>query len=140
MSSAVNRPEWLVGVVVVQENVPESCFLVGIAEDEYGDGHYLTFQSGLEEPGEQERELGLDSYCIVNETGGVHYGGLESVSLSTGQISFRFSSEAVEALSLPGQEITLSVASGSDLQSLRDGLRRVLSYGNPEKFPTELLI
>ncbi|PIB05723.1 MULTISPECIES: Imm10 family immunity protein [Streptomyces] len=140
MSNAVNRPEWLVRVVAVQENVPDSCFIVGIAEDEYGEGRYLTLQSGLEEPGEQERRLGLDSYCVVNETGGVHYGGIESVALSADQISFRFTSEAVGALSLPDQEMTLDIAPGSDVQNLRDGLRRVLTYGNPDKFPAELHI
>ncbi|MCX4905277.1 Imm10 family immunity protein [Streptomyces sp. NBC_00878] len=124
--------------MVVEENVPDSCFTVGLAEDEYGEGRYLTFQCGLEEPGDQERTLGLDSYCILNETGGVDYGGVKEVSLVADKISFRFRPEAVEALELPSGEIALDVAPGCDIETLRFGLRRVLNYGNPEKFPVVL--
>ncbi|MFE4817503.1 Imm10 family immunity protein [Streptomyces sp. NPDC056704] len=137
-SPEVRDSEWLVRVVVVEENVLDSCFTVGLAEDEYGEGRYLTFQCGLEGPGDQERTLGLDSYCIINETGGVYYGGVENVSLSANRIFFRFTPEAVEKLDLPAGEINLYIASEPDVESLRGGLRRVLTYGNPEKVPSEL--
>ncbi|MEU9368331.1 Imm10 family immunity protein [Streptomyces avermitilis] len=119
----------------MQENVPDSCFIVGLAEDEYGEGRYLTFQCGLEAPGVQERRLGLDGYCISNETGGVHYGGIESVVLSAGEISFRFSSEVIRELSLSAQEVILEITSDVDVESLRDGLRRILTYGNLKNLP-----
>ncbi|GHD71622.1 hypothetical protein GCM10010317_080760 [Streptomyces mirabilis] len=138
MTNVVSGSEWLVRVVVVEENVLDSCFSVGLAEDEYGEGRYLTFQCGLESPGAQERTLGLDSYCIINETGGVYYGGVEKVSLSANMIFFRFTPEAVEKLDLPTGEINLHIAPGSDVENLRGGLRRVLTYGNPEKVPSVL--
>ncbi|MFF0034600.1 Imm10 family immunity protein [Streptomyces mirabilis] len=134
----VSGSEWLVRVVVIEEKVLDSCFTVGLAEDEYGEGRYLAFQCGLEGPGEQERTLGLDSYCVINETGGVYYGGVENVCLSANRILFRFASEAVEKLDLPTGEINLHIAPESDVESLRGGLRRVLTYGNPEKLPSVL--
>jgi hypothetical protein len=137
-SPEVRDSEWLVRVVVVEENVLDSCFTVGLAEGEYGEGRYLTFQCGLEDPGEQERILGLDSYCIINEAGVVYYGGVESVSLSANRIFFRFTPEAVGKLDLPTGEINLYIAPEPDVESLRGGLRRVLTYGNPEKGPSEL--
>ncbi|WP_432198783.1 hypothetical protein [Streptomyces sp. bgisy027] len=60
---------WLVRVVTAEENVPDSCFVVGLAEDQYGESGHFIFQAGLAEPDEQSRRLGLDSYCVLNETG-----------------------------------------------------------------------
>ncbi|MFJ8532062.1 Imm10 family immunity protein [Streptomyces sp. NPDC093591] len=131
----MSRLDWLVRVVTSEENVPDSCFIVGLAEDRYGESGHFIFQAGLEAPDEQSRRLGLDSYCILNETGGVHYGGLEKVSLSSQGISFQFNSEAVEELDLPASEIELNIAPEVDLERMRAGLRRVLTYGNPEKVP-----
>ncbi|MGP4083860.1 Imm10 family immunity protein [Streptomyces sp. KR55] len=131
----MSRLDWLVRVVTAEENVPDSCFIVGIAEDQYGESGHFIFQAGLTAPDEQSRRLELDSYCILNETGGVHYGGLKKVSLSPSRISFQFNPEAVAELDLPAPEIELDIAPEADLEQLRAGLRRVLTYGNPEKVP-----
>lgn len=136
----MSRLDWPVRVVTAEENVPDSCFIVGIAGDEYGETGHFIFQSGLDAPDDQSRRLGLDSYCILNETGGVVYGGVESVSLSQDTLRFRFSTEVVTELGLPVQEIELDIAPGVNQEILREGLRRVLTYGDPEKVPTVLAL
>ncbi|GGZ66360.1 hypothetical protein GCM10010344_36140 [Streptomyces bluensis] len=113
----------------------DSCLVVGIAEDEHGEGGYFIFQCGLETLDEQAQSLELDSYCILNDAGGVQYGGLNEVSLYPGRVRFHFSPEAAVELELPEQEIELGLTSGVDIESLRGGLRRVLTYGKPAKIP-----
>ncbi|BBC29385.1 hypothetical protein SGFS_006790 [Streptomyces graminofaciens] len=130
-----SRHGWVVRKISIEENLPDSVFTVGLAEDEAGQGCYLVFQCGLEEPSEQNRRLGLDSYCILNESGGVDYGGVEEVSISQNRLTLRFREEAIEELELPNENIVLAFHSGSDMAGLRIGLGRILSYGDPEKFP-----
>ncbi len=127
--------DWLVRVVTAEENIPDSCFVVGIAEDPYGESGHFIFQAGLTDPDGHSRRLGLDSYCILNEAGGVHYGGLKKVSLSSSRIEFQFNSEAVAVLNLPASEIELDIAPEADVERLRAGLRRVLTYGNAANIP-----
>ncbi|MFJ6988553.1 MULTISPECIES: Imm10 family immunity protein [unclassified Streptomyces] len=131
----MSRLDWQVKVVTAEENIPDSCFIVGLAGDQYGDTGHFIFQAALSEPDEQSRRLGLDSYCVLNEAGGVHFGGIEKVSLAGRRISFTFDPEAVEELELPASEIELDIAPDVDMERLRYGLRRVLNYGNQQKIP-----
>jgi hypothetical protein len=131
----MSRLSWPIRVVTAEENLPDSCFILGIAADEYGEEGHLIFQCGLSAPDDQARRLELDSYCILNEEGGVYYGGLENVSLSADEISLRFSVEAASELELPAQDIEIEIVESVDMPTLRDGLRRVLTYGNRDKIP-----
>ncbi|WP_319171414.1 Imm10 family immunity protein [Streptomyces sp. ME08-AFT2] len=117
---------------------PESAFLVGLAENEFGDGSNITLQSGLEEPDSQQRKHGLDTYCILNETGEMQYGGLEAVRLMENCLVLKFSFDAAQTLSLPGRELILGIAPEVDVDALRSGLRRALTWGDPERVPQVL--
>ncbi|MEU9737519.1 Imm10 family immunity protein [Streptomyces sp. NPDC048002] len=121
--------------MTAEENLPDSCFIVGLAEDQSGESGHLIFQAALTPPDEQSRQLELDSYCILNETGGVHYGGLTRVSISSREIRFRFTPEAVGELELPAAEIELDIDPEVDFERLRVALCKVLTYGNPAKVP-----
>ncbi|MFF3489381.1 Imm10 family immunity protein [Streptomyces sp. NPDC002701] len=131
----MSRLDWPIRVVTADENLSDSCFVLGVASDEYGEGGNFIFQCGLSAPDEQARRLELDSYCVLSQEGGVQYGGVESISLSAGVLSFRFSVEAVAELDIPTQNIEIEIAQGVDIEVLRNGLRRVFTYGNPEKIP-----
>lgn len=131
-------PFWNIATLVIGEEVPGVTFSVYIADgdDAATDGFYFDFQRFLDDqPDEQNIRNGTDSYCVVNESGGVHYGGLRGVTMLTDLLVLSFSDEAIEALNLPSNVIPLGIASGVDLGALRTGLRRVLTYGNPQKFP-----
>ncbi|MET7276171.1 Imm10 family immunity protein [Streptomyces flaveolus] len=136
MSALAKNSQWIVRVVVVTED--DDCFTVGMAEDGDGEGCHLSIQSGVREPDAQQLRLGWDTYCVMNETGAVHYGGIESAAVAAGKVSFRFSSEAAAELSLPGESLELALHEDVDVATLRVGLHRVLTYGNTEKVPAVL--
>ena len=131
-------PYWEIATLSVGEEVPGVTLsvFIGDGDDAAENGYYFDLQCFLnEEPDEQNVRNGTDSYCVMNESGGVHYGGLRGVSLLPDLLTFSFDHEAVEALSLPSKIIPLGISPEVDLQELRTGLQRVLTYGNPEKLP-----
>ncbi|WP_020116547.1 Imm10 family immunity protein [Streptomyces canus] len=138
MEYEVSSPTWVARVAAVDENVLDSALVVGLAEDDSGEGRQLVFQCSLQEPDEQEQRLGQDSYCVLNETGGIAYGGVEVVTFSPARVSFRFSLAAVEKLSLSSQDLIVGIAPEAQVENFRTELRRVLTYGNPQKVPSLL--
>ncbi|WP_079109033.1 Imm10 family immunity protein [Streptomyces griseoruber] len=131
----MRRLDWTINAVTANENPSDSCFIVGISADEYGDDGHFIFQSGLNDPSEQDRRLGLDTYCVLNEEARVSYGCIKKVTLSPTKIQFEFSAEAAARFELPDQEIEIDIAPEVDISPLRNGLQRVLTYGNPNKIP-----
>lgn len=131
-------PYWEVATLVVGEEVPGVTFsvFIGDGEDAVANGYYFDLQRFLkDQPDEQNVRNGTDSYCVVNEGGGVHYGGIAEVSLSPGLLTLRFDDEAAEVLGLPSNLVPLGISPEVNLGELRAGLQRVLAYGNPQKFP-----
>jgi hypothetical protein len=131
-------PYWEIATLVVGEEVPGVTFsvFIGDGEDAAENGYYFDLQRFLsEQPDEQNVRNGTDTYCVMNESGGVHYGGLKGVSLLPGLLTLSFDDEAVKVLGLPSNVIPLEIASTVDLDEFRAGLHRVLTYGNPQKFP-----
>ncbi|MFE1290592.1 hypothetical protein [Streptomyces sp. NPDC058751] len=131
-------PFWEIVTLTVREEVPGVTLsvFIGDGNDAAENGYYFDFHRFLEkQPDEQDVRNGTDSYCVTNESGGVHYGGLKRVSLLPGLLTLSFGDEAVEALGLPSNVIPLEIAPEVDLLELRAGLQRVLTYGNPQKLP-----
>ncbi|MBO0804340.1 MAG: hypothetical protein J2P25_14855 [Nocardiopsaceae bacterium] len=123
-----------VSLVTVDEN--QDAFVVGLLEDQTGDGAYLIFQCGLTPPDGQDAVTGLDSYCLLDEDGAVQYGGVLRVSLNGGTLTLELSEEAAEELGVDDADrsITLTVPI-ADAPRLSAGLRRIFTYGNPDKQP-----
>lgn len=131
-------PYWEIATLVVGEEVPGVTFsvFIGDGDDAAANGYYFDLQRFLsEQPDEQNVRNGTDTYCVMNESGGVQYGGLKGVSLLPGLLTLSFDDEAVKELGLPSNVIPLGIASAVDLAELRAGLHRVLTYGNSQKFP-----
>jgi hypothetical protein len=131
-------PYWEIATLVVGEEVPGVTFsvFIGDGDDAAANGYYFDLQCFLsEQPDEQNVRNGTDTYCVINESGGVHYGGLKGVSLLPGLLTLSFDDEAVKVLGLPSNVIPLRIASTVGLAELRAGLHRVLTYGNPKRYP-----
>ncbi|GGW09159.1 hypothetical protein GCM10010264_38130 [Streptomyces globisporus] len=128
-------PYWTIRHLESGESVPGQTFTVFISEGDREDARYFDLQRMIEEPDQQEIDLELDSYCIVSESDGVDYGGLEEVTLLPGWLILQFRSESAKELELPSQAITLGIAPGVDIGELRTGVKKVLTYGNPSKVP-----
>ncbi|MGW6562110.1 Imm10 family immunity protein [Streptomyces hydrogenans] len=131
-----NMPYWTIRHVEIKEAVLGQTFTVFMLENDSEDARYFDLQRMLEEPGRQEIDLELDSYCIVSESEGVDYGGLAEVTMLPGQLVLQFRPEAVEELELPSDEITLDIAPDINVYELWAGMQKVLTYGNHLKVPS----
>src|SRR5205823_2351225 len=85
-------PTMQIDTIVVEENEPDECFTVGMAEGE--EGRQLIIQTALYEPDDQDRQLGLDSYCVIDENGATYYGGIEEALLTGTTLTLTFTEEA----------------------------------------------
>jgi hypothetical protein len=131
-------PFWNVAALEFREDPPGMVFCMFISDGENAvqEGFYFEFRHFIDDQlKEQHVRNGSDSYCIVNESLGVHYGGLEKVFLMPDLLVLVFNDEAVEALQLPESVIPLGIAAGVDVDALRRGLQRILRYGDPQSFP-----
>jgi hypothetical protein len=123
-----------VALVTVEENI--DAFTVGLAADETGEGGYLILQCAVTPPSDQDTATGMDTYCVMDEDGAVQYGGVERAELTDATLRLRFDPDAVEELGIrrPDRELALAVPP-EQVDQLAAGLRRVLTYGNPEQQP-----
>jgi hypothetical protein len=121
-------------LVTIEEN--QDAFVVGLSENEAGDGAYLMFQSGLRPPDAQDAALGLDSYCILDEDGAVQYGGVTRAVLADATLTLTLTEEAAEELGLAEDARTLALdVPAQDVPRLAEGLNRIFTYGDPDKQP-----
>lgn len=128
-------PDFRAAVLVrIEEN--QDAFVVGLSENEAGDGAYLIFQSGLRPPDEQDGLLGLDSYCILDEDGAVQYGGVTRAVLADATLTLTLTEAAAGELGVPGEARTIVLdVPAEDAARLAEGLNRIFTYGNPDKQP-----
>lgn len=132
--------EWDRVSSVTAEEIPvDGVFVVSIAEkaQDHESGSYLILQAPLDEPSEDHRATGTDSYCLVHDNGGICYGGVERVEMATGgQLVMSFDEYASSELGLESGELRLTLdLEPGDREKLASGLRRVLCYGDPRQHP-----
>ncbi|MEV5576651.1 Imm10 family immunity protein [Spirillospora sp. NPDC052269] len=125
--------------VAAEADEDDETYVAGVAEQEYGGGHELTFMCCLYEPDEQDIALGLDSYCLVTPNQGTAYGGVKEVRMKGRVLRVVVDPGKLEALGLdePEIEVTLDVEE-AQIEQLREGLRRVLTHGRPSERPAVL--
>jgi hypothetical protein len=131
-------PTWrTVTTVTAGENPDDQVFTLGIAENADGMGGHLIVQISLQPPTEQDIATGMDTYCVMDDHGGVQYGGIEHVEFADTQLTIRFTEDAADELSVDDSELQLELdLDEEDAARLRDGLRRTLTYGNAGQQPT----
>lgn len=74
---------WTAQLAAWQRVEEDNVQMLGLAESPDGDGRSLVIQRALEFD-EQDRELGMDTYCLVDETALTHYGGVASAVIDDG--------------------------------------------------------
>lgn len=72
-----------------------------LAENGDGSGRRLEIQRALSVD-EEDRRLGLDTYCLVNERGMTYYGGIVDWRLQDDRREVTLAGEAAEALDADG--------------------------------------
>jgi hypothetical protein len=100
-------------------------FVCVLAEREDGQGPRLELQRGLSADDEQDRGLGMDTYCLCTETQACHYGGVLSYELKEKTLLIHLDAEASQALDVDeGFAIRLEI-SAEYLQALAESLPKV---------------
>src|SRR5262245_49054930 len=137
-----NVATWTARTSVVElDPYPHTSLTVAIAEHEDGSGRALMFQIPLRDPNNQARRLGFDTYCILTHLQNAVYGGVESVALDGQTLRIRVTPSPAEELSLSDDSLEVKLeVNGADLERLCAGLKRVFAYGNPERYPREILL
>lgn len=133
------NPWMVVRRAVAEENPHGDVRTAAMADTEDGDNRYLIVQCLLSEPDAQNRRLGLDTYCLLNEEGAVHYGGVLSAVLRGRTLEFAFDDDAAAELELPGSTVALELRVPEEgIAELARGLARILTYGDPRQHPARL--
>ncbi|HTJ67412.1 MAG TPA: Imm10 family immunity protein [Actinospica sp.] len=123
-----------VAVVTVEEN--QDAVVVGLAENESGEGAYLIFQCSPTAPSASDIATGLDTYCLLDQDGAIHYGGLTRVVLGADRLALTLTDAAAEEFGVDNAANTVTLRiPPRETGRLAEGLRRIFTYGNPSRHP-----
>ncbi len=100
-------------------------FAVIVAENRDGSGRRIEIQRS-HSFSEEDRRLGQDTYCVSTTTGASCYGGVSSWCLKGDVMEIYMDDEAARCLGVAGGFLVRLDASEGELQTLREGLLRVL--------------
>ncbi len=130
MTAASSGCSFDVREIGVEDPSEDDVLIVGLAEHRGGaDGRHLIFELALWSD-EQDRDLGMDTYCLITETGATHYGGVTSCVLEGNMLNIALDADAATSLGIQAEcELRLLVAS-QDIALLAEGLRKVLTGGS----------
>ena len=87
-----------------------------LAEHPDGSGRRLEVQRPLQVD-EQDRALGLDTYCLVTEEQATHYGGVLDWQIEESALQLALTEEASRAIGASGFRITLPKSERATVQA-----------------------
>ncbi|XXT18297.1 Imm10 family immunity protein [Sorangium sp. So ce429] len=83
------------------EYIEINTFAIILAEQHDGSGMRLEIQKSLSLD-DQDRQIGLDTYCLCAEEGATYYGGVVSWTLTEDSLEILLDAKAAEALGVEG--------------------------------------
>jgi hypothetical protein len=101
--------------------------VVVLAEDPDGDGGPRLEISRALASTTQDRELGLDTYCLSTQTGATVYGGVRSYTLHGSTLTIRLDPRAQGALGVPEEFSILLDADEPTVETVRSALALILT-------------
>lgn len=107
------------------EDASLNTFLIVLAEHVDGDGARLEIHQALSFD-EQDKALGQDTYCLMDESGATHYGGVSCWSLREGVLEMELTELAAKTLEADPKIVIDLVADEPSIERLDHGLRRLL--------------
>ena len=118
-------PELVVRVAGAAEVGDPPVLVALVAEEPDGSGFGLEFQLASVFS-DQDRRMGMDTYCVCTSEGATHYGGVKRLQADSEGVVLAFERAAAERLHIPDHfRIRLDVAA-EDKASFVDAIRRVL--------------
>lgn len=103
----------------------EGADVVIVAENEDGSGRRLEISASVEATS-QDRVLGQDTYCLVDDSGVTHYGGVTDWALEGEVLRLTLGADGADLFGRAGWVIRLAVCA-ADRTKLGEALRRLLS-------------
>lgn len=115
-------------------------YMIGVRETTDPSAWSLLFIEAATED-EQDEDLGFDTYCLVIDPGQrTSYGGVRECVLANGRLQLVLTPEAADSLDVPAS-LTFMLDIPENLQqTLRRGLRQVLTSGNPLQIPERVAV
>jgi len=120
---------FIAGAVGIEELPDVNSFVVVLAEQADGSGARLELQRALSF-NEQDRKLGMDTYCLCVTSGATHYGGVTSWSVRERRLELALTDDAAATLGT-GPSIVVRLPIDVSLDTLRVALDRILTAQFP---------
>lgn len=101
--------------------------LLVMAEQADGSGRRLELQRPMTTTADDTR-LGIDTYCLVNETGATYYGGVDAWSVDNDVLCLKLSAAAADTLGITdGYVILIRLVNGREsARDVSQGLKAIL--------------
>ncbi len=111
-------------------------FIIGIRENTDPQAWSLVLFEAEDDLDDQDRDLGMDSYCLVIEPQhATVYGSVLECELQDTTLRLRLTDDAATILGLPTDATFPLQLPPAQMNTLRTGLRRVLTSGRPNNHP-----
>lgn len=120
-----DRPELVARVARVTDVGDPPVLVAALAEAEDGSGFGLMFQLASVFD-EQDRKLGMDTYCICTSDGATHYGGVVRIRQTPQGIQIDITDSAARRLSAPSRFHVRMAVPPTARAEFWDALRRVV--------------
>ena len=127
----------LVRACAVEKVEDLETFLIALFDNPENPVQGIEIQVSLNEPDEQDKELGMDGYCLCLMSGATFYGGLSSCILRGNNLTLELSDEAVAVSGVEGFFFQLELSEKQTV-SLKAGLERM--FKNVPRAPTHLIL
>jgi hypothetical protein len=122
--------------VGIEDSMDDDFMDVWLSERPDGTGRSLSFQRTLHEVEQDDVDMGMDSYCVSADSGASVYGALLAVRRDGRVVTFSFVPEDAQLLRV---DETVEVEIDVDdlmLETVMDGLRKVLLWGREASIPS----
>lgn len=124
----------------MSEDEDDEVLEAGFAEGADGAGTSILFQRDLfaDDPWQgdtNDPELFNNTYCVATGSGKTCFGGVTSVHLEGLRVRFTLNRDTAETLDLDEVIDVDFLAPEGAVQDFKNGIKRVLSWGNPREVP-----
>lgn len=99
-------------------------FVVVMAEEADGSGNRIELQRALEFD-QQDRSLGMDTYCTYLADGACQYGGIRKCVLNGNELRLEFASETASTLGVHEHIVVQLDVDAPSLDQVRAGILRI---------------
>jgi hypothetical protein len=116
---------WFTATAGAAERMDDiNTYAVVVADD---GGMRIEFQRAIEEFDEQDRALGMDTYCLCTHTGATHYGGVTGWSVKDGVLRVELDADAALELEVDRALAIELCMSTEEIEAVTAGIERVLT-------------